>query len=577
MAYTAGKASRSATRFIRLAQQREQPALDALTNSYRAAHDQLVRDIAYTAARAIDGGDAVLMLERQTELLRLVEATMQQYVQQAAPIIDQAAGQQLDLGLRAGAQIMADAGIGAVGLGVNQYAVAAAAGRLSKPVSVYLQQLPRLSRQRAQQMITTGVTLGWHPRRVAREMARTADITHARALVVARTEMLRAYREGNRAQWLDGGQVKGWVWQAALTGRTCPVCWAMNGTYHPISQPLTSHPNCRCTQVPIPDGYTHRVPDPDERFAQLDEATQRRILGPGRHDVWKAGGHRLSDFIEARNDPVYGVQRTVKPVRALRAQAPPKAPRAPRAPAGFGGAKFTGNAQQKALTGQAAAELRAAGLKLDAVHVDWETPMSLLGAHGEYHIGQSYVRMNGEAQLVRLRQNPLAANSINAGYRSTLHHEYGHHLDHDPTLGVAKGYRSRLGMQDLLTSERLRENAPYLSDDDHWATLGFTPERRAMLELMRAMRDSPTMTATRARRWRDGTDMDDAFAEYLAAPEEMFARGMQHWVASHHPDDHDLQAHFQLRGMQHLWTPDEWRVIQPYFDRYARAAGWIRS
>lgn len=317
MPYYQGKASKAAQRFIRLAQERNQPALNRIQRAYDAAHKQLEADIARTAARAIESESAVLLLERQQALLGLIEATMQRYVLEVTPVIEAAAGDALDLGTRAGRTVMRESGIAVTQLGVNQFAVAASVSRMAQPVSAYLQMLPRLASQRARQMVTTGVTLGWHPTRVAREMTRSADIAHGRALLIARTEMLRAYREGNRAQWQAGGQVKGWIWQAALTGRTCPVCWAMNGTYHPISVPLESHPNCRCTQVPIPAGYQHRVPDPDERFAKLPVSTQRAILGPGRHDLYQRDGLKLADFVGERRDPVYGTQRYVRPVREL--------------------------------------------------------------------------------------------------------------------------------------------------------------------------------------------------------------------------------------------------------------------
>lgn len=88
-----------------------------------------------------------------------------------------------------------------------------------------------------------GVAAGDNPREVARTMlARVEGEFNGglqRAMVVARTEMLDAYRDAS-AHVHDANRdvLDGWTWSASIPDpRTCPACWGMHGTHHPLIQP----------------------------------------------------------------------------------------------------------------------------------------------------------------------------------------------------------------------------------------------------------------------------------------------------------------------------------------------------
>jgi SPP1 gp7 family putative phage head morphogenesis protein len=98
--------------------------------------------------------------------------------------------------------------------------------------------------QAAKDSLAYGVATGQSPRVIARDVATKTGIAKARSLTIARTEMLRPYRQVTHERFRESQVVKSWTWLARLDGRCCPACTAMNGTVHPLSEELHSHPNC---------------------------------------------------------------------------------------------------------------------------------------------------------------------------------------------------------------------------------------------------------------------------------------------------------------------------------------------
>ncbi len=114
----------------------------------------------------------------------------------------------------------------------------------------------------------------------------------------------------------------GWKWQAALDDRTCAVCWAMDGVMFDAAAPFETHVNCRCTPVPVPRGYEAVMaarPPGSEAFGRLPTAAQRRILGPGRHALYR-DGTPLSAMVERSTDPYWGASRGLRPLREMPGQ-----------------------------------------------------------------------------------------------------------------------------------------------------------------------------------------------------------------------------------------------------------------
>lgn len=184
--------------------------------------------------------------------------------------------------------------------------------------------------------LVLGVSLGRSPREISRDVAQALDISRSRALVIARTEALRAYRSAQLLTFqANDDVVDGWIWQSALTKRTCAACIAMSGTEHPISEPMGSHPCCLCTMLPktkswssilrtsgydvgdIPDTSSHLPSGPDW-FDDQSEEVQRDILGP-KYAGWKAGDFTLQDIVGRAYDSDWGDSIYEKSLKELTA------------------------------------------------------------------------------------------------------------------------------------------------------------------------------------------------------------------------------------------------------------------
>lgn len=181
--------------------------------------------------------------------------------------------------------------------------------------------------QKVRDTLSFGVAAGRSPRVVAREVMLAAQEPLTRSLTIARTEMVRAYREAGTDTYKRSGLVEEWTWYSALDSRTCPACYVMHGTRHPVDQTMDSHPNCRCSRVPrtpswrelgvdAPDRRPRITPGVD-RFDALSEPAKRRLLGPGRFELWKAGRLPLERLAVRTQSERWGAGRRVATLQEL--------------------------------------------------------------------------------------------------------------------------------------------------------------------------------------------------------------------------------------------------------------------
>lgn len=176
-----------------------------------------------------------------------------------------------------------------------------------------------LSRQATEQMLRAlihGVPAGQSPRSVARRMLKMVEGRFngglARALTIARTEMLDAYRVAAGAQQAANADVlQGWMWSAQLDGRTCPSCVAQHGSVHSLEEAGPwDHQNGRCARTPVVKpwrdlGFSMREPVSSVRtgpewFAGQPETTQLKILGPDRLSALNSGKASWGDMFQRR-------------------------------------------------------------------------------------------------------------------------------------------------------------------------------------------------------------------------------------------------------------------------------------
>ena len=174
-----------------------------------------------------------------------------------------------------------------------------------------------------------GLALGQNPRVVARRITEALGGYRRRAELIARTEMLRAWREASRASYLANSDVlKGWVWHSAADERTCVMCWAMHGSEHALDEHLDDHPRGRCAMVPLTKTWAElgfagipetraEVESGESLFARLSEEQQRAILGNAAFEAYRAGAVKLGDFVGRKSDPRWGTMRYTRSLRQI--------------------------------------------------------------------------------------------------------------------------------------------------------------------------------------------------------------------------------------------------------------------
>lgn len=190
-----------------------------------------------------------------------------------------------------------------------------------RPLTDLLERAASEGAGNARRTLIQGVLRGKGPRQLARALRPALAVTPQRALLIARTEMIRAYRQTTQATYqANRSVVQAWSWQCTFDNRTCAACWAMSGEVFPVTQSLDSHPGCRCTMVPQTASWQdlgfEGVPDsrPPIRkgtdvFDALPSTDQRIILGPAKYEAYQSGQITLKDLVHETRSPVWGKGR----------------------------------------------------------------------------------------------------------------------------------------------------------------------------------------------------------------------------------------------------------------------------
>lgn len=176
--------------------------------------------------------------------------------------------------------------------------------------------------------LSSGIAQGRNPRDVARDLMTLTNLPSTRAETIARTEMLRAAREGQRRIYESNPAVQTYRRAATQDARVCLACLALSGTVHRTSEIMPSHPNCRCVMVPVPLSLAEITGDPsipdlrpaaitaETIMAGLDRDEIAGIFGPRRLELFD-GGYPLSDMIAVDNDTRWGPTTRIRPLKEL--------------------------------------------------------------------------------------------------------------------------------------------------------------------------------------------------------------------------------------------------------------------
>jgi len=163
-----------------------------------------------------------------------------------------------------------------------------------------------------------GVARGFLPGQVAENMVKNFGLGADRALLIAQTEMSRAYREGTIQQYRSTPVVEYYI-RMANKATACLACIILDGTKYNKSDEMSDHPRGMCNILAKVKG----VPPPqwehgEKWFKGLDEQKQRQVMGNTRFDLWKSGQVKFNQFATMSHDKVWGEAPAVLSLKSLR-------------------------------------------------------------------------------------------------------------------------------------------------------------------------------------------------------------------------------------------------------------------
>lgn len=311
------------------------------------------------------------------------------------------------------------------------------------PLSSLLDNAGQTVGQALRKALVSGLALGLNPREIARQAAQESGLTLNRALVISRTETLRAYRTATIDSYAENEDiVTGWVWMASLSGRTCPACLAMHGTFHPTTEKFGSHPNCRCVAVPQIKGAANPVEQTGEDWLRTQTAdVQEQVLGRKAATAYRAGEIGLQDLLGTSHDAQWGTSRFTVSLAQAREAAQRRSVPAPAKPSLLSVA----DAYKLPAKGKYRDAAETALDAINVVHKDGQLPTIPVKVNAKRSEHGAFARHAGTGKsafvsLSRFGDHP----------ELTFVHETGHFLDWE-VLGPAGKYGSEsLALTDLM-------------------------------------------------------------------------------------------------------------------------------
>ena len=186
------------------------------------------------------------------------------------------------------------------------------------PLAALLAELGDVTAQQVGETLTRALALGWNPRKTARVLRSQGGLSLTRALRIARTEQLRAFRRSSIDNYRQHADVlSGYRRKAAKNSRTCLACLLKDGEFYELVDDFTDHPNGRCTVLPVTKGWAElgfpdipevpsSWPTGREWFMDQGQATQRKIMGDPLFKAWQAGEIELDDALHLHQSRRWG-------------------------------------------------------------------------------------------------------------------------------------------------------------------------------------------------------------------------------------------------------------------------------
>ena len=270
----------------------------------------------------------VYRLERYKHLQAQAQREIHDYAGWAGQTITYGQQAMVELGLRQSAQAIQMSYFPSVGAQFDRLPIEAVQHMVGicadgKPVAELLwrRMLPDqgvIGWRTLMDELIEGTARGRNPRETAARMRDALTGGLQKALVIARSEQMRVYRQASVDQYVESGVVIGQKRLAAHNGRVCPACLADDGTIYNLNQIIPDHPNGACTEVPVVEGMPEVTwTAGKDWFDQQPEAIQRSIMGDERLAAYKDGQIQWSQLGAHTFDPTWGGGLRVVPLTEL--------------------------------------------------------------------------------------------------------------------------------------------------------------------------------------------------------------------------------------------------------------------
>lgn len=183
-------------------------------------------------------------------------------------------------------------------------------------VTSLVQPLAAQALSAAKQALVRGVPMGDDPvaagKGILGRLQAAFFAVRDRAINVARTESLDAMRAtSDYVHEINADSLAGWTWWASLGPNCCPACWALHGTFHPLTEAgPADHNQGRCVRLVRLKSWSQLgitqtepadvLPDAEAQFRKLSLTDQLKVMGPARHELWASGDIAWTDLAVLR-------------------------------------------------------------------------------------------------------------------------------------------------------------------------------------------------------------------------------------------------------------------------------------
>lgn len=290
---------------------------------------QMVADLTAAIQAQKDKGEPVWIgyvhsLDRYKRMMDQAQHMIWQYNRAAAGQINGAEAEAVDLGTKRGQSLVNIAEPDdPMWTRVNKRETRITAGMLSalSPLAELLSKSWPETKSGIEQALITGISTGQGSAWIADRMMEAVAIPQQRALLIARTEVNRVYRQANLETMRESRAVRGYR-RMCYPPTACFACLMMDGEYYDKAEDFSDHPNGKCSAVPVTKHFDP-ANDPNwERgqdwFARQDEATQRKLMGSGRFDLWKKDGVNPRAMVYIKENKTWGGSPAIRSLEELR-------------------------------------------------------------------------------------------------------------------------------------------------------------------------------------------------------------------------------------------------------------------